>query len=98
MRSILACALTATLAFAACEAPTRAEPGPSLTILQGDGLEDTVRAAVTTLLLVSVRDSSGRPSRGRWVRFEAPVPPQARRSTERSVYLCSRSLPYCGVE
>ena len=70
---------------------------PSVRVVAGDGVTDTVMSAPVQALVVEVRDSLGKPVRGALVRFSA-LPSDPPRMYGVAMYVCPLTQPVCGVD
>lgn len=70
--------------------------GPSVRIVTGAGVVDTVFARPIQALVAEVRDGAGKLLPNAIIRFEADPPTVAGRGLERAIYVCTVSTPRCG--
>jgi hypothetical protein len=70
--------------------------GPSIRVVAGAGVVDTVLAQPVQALVVEVRGRDGAPARGVVVQFEPVLPTDSTRREERAVNACALAVPTCG--
>lgn len=76
--------------------PPPSSAPPSLRVVAGTAVDDTVHARSAQAVLAEVRDGSGKPMANVVVRFEPSPPSVVERPAERTVYLCAANAAACG--